>query len=605
MSSAFGFGGVGGGPKALIRQFGKGDDDGSVGVKTFVRLLAFLAPYRRTMALSVLSMAVSTVLTIAVPWYLKIAIDRHIAGGDFYGLLTISLIIVLLFVLIFAFGALQGYLLSRVGHRLLSDLRRMLFTHLQELSLGYHTTHIAGVTISRIIGDVAVIKDLLSQGVVTLIGDVFILSGVVTIMLTMDVRLALASFTVVPIMVVVTLLFSRRAKRAFRETRRGVAAVVGGLAENISGMRIIQAFGQEESILDRFGSANQRNRDAHVAAMSLSFTFIPSVEFLGVCATAIVLAYGGVGVIAGNLTLGVLVAFLSYISRLFQPLQELGQLFATLQAALAGGQRILDFLDIEPAVVDAPNAAEVGRIRGTIAFRGVTFSYNPGEPVLHDLTFRLNAGETVAIVGKTGSGKTTIINLVARFYDVDSGAVTVDGTDVRAVTQRSLRRNLGLVSQDPFLFPGTIEENIRLSDVHGERGHVEEAARAAAAHDFISTLPEGYRTVVLENGSNLSTGQKQLISIARAIYADPRVIVLDEATANVDTVTEQKIQRGLDRLFAGRTAVVVAHRLSTVLSADRIIVLAAGRMLDYGPHRELLDRCDTYRIMYESQFVER
>jgi len=419
-------------------------------------------------------------------------------------------------------------------------------------------------------------------------------------MLSMSLRLALLSFAVLPLMALATALFARRAQAAFRHTRARIAAVVGDLAEDISGMRVIQAFAQEDASHERFDEINRANLDANVAAMSLSFVFLPTVEFLGMLATVIVLWFGGRAVAQEELTLGVVVAFLAYVSRFFQPIRDLSQLYTTMQAAMAGGERVLELLDTAPEVADAPDAGEMPPIVGRVELRDVSFAYREGNAdVLHGVNLTIEPGQTAALVGPTGAGKTSIANLVVRFYDAASGAVLIDGVDVRAVTQNSLRRQMGLAPQDPFLFSGPIADNIRFARPEASQEEVEAAARLANAHAFITALPDGYATEILEGGVNLSVGQRQLICIARAALADPRILILDEATSSVDTVTESLIQEALQRLLVGRTAVVIAHRLSTIQHADLICVVDDGRIVEQGRHEELLARDGVYRGLYE------
>jgi ABC-type multidrug transport system fused ATPase/permease subunit len=404
-------------------------------------------------------------------------------------------------------------------------------------------------------------------------------------------------------MLIATYFFSRRAKVAFRQVRGRVAAVVGNLAESLAGIRVIQAFAQEEAEHKRFDKVNRKNRNAHVEAMSLSFIFLPVVEFLGVLATAIVLWFGGRAVAQDELTLGVMVAFLAYVTRFFQPIQELSQLYTTLQAAMAGGERVVELLDTRPEVADPPDAPAMPPITGRVELRDVSFAYKEDVPVLHHINLTIEPGQTVALVGPTGAGKSSIANLITRFYDVTDGAVLIDGIDVRSVAQQSLRRQMGVVSQEPFLFPGSVADNIRFGRPDTPDDLVEEAARHANAHDFILDLPDGYATAVQEGGVNLSIGQRQLICIARAVLADPRVLVLDEATASVDTVTEALIQEALDRLLQNRTSVVIAHRLSTIRKADLICAVQDGRIVERGSHEELLQQGGLYRTLYERQFV--
>lgn len=591
------------GPGRILHSLGKDSAEEKVDRRVIGRLLLFLRPHWRRMLIAFLLMLVASGLSLVAPYLTKIAIDQHITQGNAAGLAHTALLMAAAFGGTYLATMGQQYLLSWVGQRVLFTLRAQLFQHLQELSLGYHDTHIVGVTISRVINDVDVINELLSEGLVTLVGDSLVLAGIVSVMVSMSPRLALLSFCVLPLMVLATALFARRARVAFRETRARVAAVVGGLAEDIAGMRVIQALAQEETAQDTFDRTNRANQEAHVAAMSLSFVFLPSVEFLGILATGIVLWFGGIAVARDQLTLGVVVAFLAYVSRFFQPIQELSQLYTTLQAAAAGGERVLDLLDTRPEVPDRPDAMQMSPIDGGIEFRDVSFSYRGGVVVLHRVNLNVKPGQTVALVGPTGAGKTSIANLVARFYDVDKGAVLIDGVDVRDVSQHSLRLQMGLVPQDPFLFSGTIAENIRFGRTGASESQVMEAARLANAHDFVTDMPDGYQTAVLEGGVNLSIGQRQLICIARAILADPRILILDEATSSVDVITEVLIQKALSRLLAGRTAIVIAHRLSTVRYADLICFVLDGRIVERGSHEDLIARGGFYHDLYHRQFI--
>ena len=594
------------GPRGAIHQFGQASQEGKAfDWEVISGMLAFLKPYRRRMIFALVLMLAATALTLLTPYLIKIAIDEPIAQGDNLRLNRLAIMIGLSFLGLYISTSGQQYLLSWVGQRVLADLRATLFRHLQDLSLSYHDQHIVGVTVSRVINDVAIINDLLTQGLVSLAGDVLVLIGIIIIMLQMNTKLALFTFIVIPLMALLTMWFSRRAKSAFRETRSTVANVVGRLAENIDGMRVIQAFAQEDAMQKRFRRVNRENRDAHVKAVTLSFIFLPSIEFLGMLATAIVLWFGGRAVTDGTVTLGIMVAFLSYVTRFFQPIQELSQLYTTMQSAMAGGEQVLRLLNTPPEVADPVPPQEMPPIRGAVTFEQVSFSYRADTPqVLHDVNLSIAPGQTVAFVGPTGAGKSTISKLIQRFYDVNEGAVKIDGIDIREVTQESLRRQTALVPQDPFLFSGTIEENIRFGNPDASQDQVIAAAKLANADVFIEGLPNGYQTRLLEGAVNISVGQRQLVCIARAAIADPSILILDEATASVDTLTEVLIQNALEKLLSGRTAIVIAHRLSTIRNADTICVIQDGKIVQQGRHDELIEQDGLYRQLYERQFME-
>jgi ATP-binding cassette, subfamily B, multidrug efflux pump len=607
MGFGIGVSGSGMGPRGALDSFAHGGDTpGQIyNPRVVTRMLAYLRPYSRQMSLAFLSMLVVSSLTLLTPYLLKVAVDQYITRADPSGLARISILTSAAFVGLYIGSSVQQYLLSWVGQRVLANLRSDLFRHLQQLSLSYHDTHIVGVTVSRVMNDVAVINELLSQGIVTLAGDVLVLAGIIVIMLLMNWQLALLTFLVMPLMVLATMEFSRRARTAYRRTRTSVAKVVGNLAEDIAGVRVIQAFGQEDLTQERFNEVNVDNRDANISAMQLSFIFLPAIDFLGILSTVIVLYFGGVWVSQGNVSLGVLVAFLAYVTRFFQPVQELSRMVSTLQAAMAGGEQVVNLLDTPPEVADRPGAAEMPLVKGKVTLDHVSFCYRPGLPeVLHDVSLTISPGQTVALVGPTGAGKTSISKLITRFYDATAGKVTIDGTDVCSVTQASLHRQIGLVPQDSFLFSGTIAENIRFGKPDASDAEVEQAARLANAHTFIMSKPDGYQTRVLESAANLSVGQRQLVCIARAILTDPHILILDEATSNVDSLTESLIQEGLRNLLQGRTAVVIAHRLSTIRNADLICVIQDGQIVEQGKHEDLLRLEGVYKALYERQFAD-
>jgi len=593
-----------GGPGHMLHSLGSKDERGKISGRVLLRLLRFLKPYWPQMALAIVLMLVSSAAGLLAPYLTKVAIDTNIASGDTHGLLITSLWLAAALTAGYATSAVQSYLLSWVGQHVLASLRGELMGHLQRLSVAYHDDHIAGVTLSRVINDVDVINDLLSQGLATILNDGILLVGTIIVMVEMEPRLALLTFSVVPLMALATLLFGRQARGAYRETREKIGALVGDIAGNIDGMRVIQAYAQEKVTQGQFETVNRENRDAIIGAMSLSFMFLPAVDVLGVLATCIVLWSGGLMVAKGTLTIGVVVAFMSYVNRFFAPIRELSQIYTNLQAATAGGERVLELIDRQPRVQERSDAVEIPEIAGKIDLEGVSFRYKPDRQILRGVSMSVEPGETIALVGPTGAGKTSIANLVARFYDVDDGAVLIDGHDVRDVTQESLHRQMGLVPQDPFLFSGSIADNIRFGQPDASEEKVARMAMFANADEFIRDLPDGYQTAVLEGGVNLSVGQRQLICIARALLVDPRILIMDEATSSVDTITESLIQEALKHLLSGRTALIIAHRLSTIREADRIYVIDDGQIVEEGGHEELMERGGLYSELYKQQFIE-
>jgi ABC-type multidrug transport system fused ATPase/permease subunit len=594
------------GPRGAIDRFGQSSEkEGRLFDRAVVlQMLVFIRPYWRRMLASVVLMLIVTGLSLLTPYLIKVAIDQYITNGDVAGLSRVAIFIGVSYLALYGATATQQYLLGWVSQRVLADLRENLFRHLQSLSLSYHDRTIIGVTVSRVINDVAAINDLLTQGLISLLGDMLVLIGIIVVMLSMSTRLALYTFTVLPLMAVVTYLFSWKAKDAFRLTRERIAAVVGFLAEHINGMRVIQAFAQESAVHDNFVEVNDGNRQAYVDAMRLSFIFLPGIEFLGILSTGIVIYFGGRAVADETVTLGIMVAFLAYVTRFFQPIQELSRIYTIMQSAMAGGEQVMRLLNTKPAVLDYPDAIEMPEVQGEIILESVSFRYREDSPeVLHEVDLRIEPGQTVALVGPTGAGKTTIANLIPRFYEVSEGSVKIDGIDVREVTQKSLHRQMGLVPQDPFLFAGTIAENISFGRLEADMAEIREAAHMANAANFIEALPEAYETRILEGEVNLSVGQRQLLCIARAALIRPNIFILDEATASVDTVTEVLIQEALDRLMSGRTAIIIAHRLSTIRNADKICVILDGRIAAQGRHDELIEESLLYRELYEKQFM--
>jgi ATP-binding cassette, subfamily B, multidrug efflux pump len=568
------------------------------------RLISELRPYGGQLALGLFLVVVGALSQAGGPYLIGRAIDRYILRGDVPGLLWTMLILLGVYVAgtLATLGQIRQ--VGGVGQRVLASLRERIFDRLLRLPLRYFDRRPVGDLMSRVTNDVDTLNQLLSQGFTQLLGSFFSLIGIVVAMLLLDWRLALVCFTIIPVMLLVNVYFARRARRAFRTTRETVGDVTAGLQEEITGVREAQAFNRTEANIARFRERNAANRTANVQAVAITSAFAPAIDVLSTLATAVVIGYGGYLVVTGTLSVGLLAAFLIYVQQFFRPIQLASQVYTQAQAALAGGERIYNILDEDPEPPDPPGMPSLGTIEGHIEFEGVTFGYEPGRPVIHDVSFEIEPGQTVALVGPTGAGKTTIANLVPRFYDATGGSVRVDGRDVREVKRESLREGIATVLQEPFLFSGTVAENIGYGRQDAMREEVEAAARVASAHDFVSELPDGYDTVLGGGGGNLSQGQRQLLSFARAVLANPRILILDEATSNIDTRTEALIQRALGTLLEGRTSIVIAHRLSTIRTADLILVVADGRIAERGTHAELLEKGGLYADLYRRQFRE-
>ena len=566
------------------------------------RLLGELKPYKGTVASALVLVFLSALAQAAGPWLVARAIDHNIAHGDGGGLLVSMVLLLGVYAVGSVAGSAQIQRIGAVGQSLLADLRARLFAQLQALPLAFFDKRPIGDLMSRLLSDVDTLNTLVSQGLVQLLGALLGLIGIMVAMLVLNVRLALVCFTIIPAMLVTTWLFAARARSAFRKTRQTVGAVTADLQEGIVGVRQAQAFNRTDKNIERFRERNAANRDANVAAVGVTSAFSPSIEVLSTLAIALVIGYGGWLVSRHELSVGLLAAFLIYVQQFFRPVQLAASIYTLLQSALAGSERIYSILDEPREPGDAPDSAVLTGVRGAVRFEGVSFGYDPARPVLHDVDLDVPAGQTVALVGRTGAGKTTLASLIPRFYDATTGVVRVDGHDVTRVTRRSLRAPIAMVLQEPFLFTGTIADNIGYGRPAAGRTEIEAAATAARAHGFISALPAGYATVLGEGGGNLSQGQRQLLAIARALLADPRILILDEATASIDTRTEALIQEALATLLAGRTSVVIAHRLSTIRRADQIVVLDEGRIVERGTHDALLAAGGSYAELYRRQF---
>src|SRR6184192_4320690 len=561
--------------------------------------LAGLAkPYKVRTAFSIVSLLAATATALAPPFLSKYAVDDGIRQHDLTRLWWIVGAFLAAGLLNWGMSYVQTYLTGWVGERILADLRIGLFRHLQRLSLGFYERTRAGVIISRLTNDVEAIDQLVTDGVTSLVQNSLTLIGTAILLFVLDWRLALATLAVIPLMSLATVIFRVRSTRAYRAVRERLGLVTATLAEDIAGMRIVQAFTRERTNMRNFREVSESYRDSNMETVVLNGLYFPFVDLLSSVALAVVLGYGGHLYFQGDVTLGTLFAFMLYVQNFFDPVQQLSQLYGTFLSATAALDKIVDVLDQEPEVVDKPDGRALPRVEGHVRFEGVRFGYGDRPEVLHGLDLDVPPGTTVALVGHTGAGKSTIAKLLARFYDPREGRITIDGNDLRDVTQASLRRQLGIVPQEGFLFAGTVTENIAFGRPNASPEDVVAAANAVGAHDFILRLEDGYETELQERGSRLSLGQRQLVALARALLADPRILILDEPTSSVDIGTERKIEQALRLLLSGRTAFIIAHRLSTIRDADLIVVLEHGRIVEQGSHDDLMEKRGLYTSLY-------
>ena len=592
--------------EAIIQRLLKDEDDDDLGKydgQLLRRLFGYVRPYRAQLIWAIILMSVSSLLSVAGPWLIGHAIDTGIEQRNLADLRFWTLIFAVTVVIEWITNRARIAIMAYVGTGVVADIRSALFRHLHKLSLSFHINYSVGRLMSRLIGDVSVIQDFITWSITGLFRSFFALFGIIIAMLWLNWQLALLSFLVLPIMVVATNLWRKHVRFAYRAARRRSSLMTGYLNESITGIRVTKSFSREPKNASFFDMLNRSFYEANIRAAKLTAYFFPSVDFVGSLSMAIVVGVGGWMIVNGQLTAGVLLAFVLYVQRFFEPIRELAQRYNVFQSTMASTERIFELLDRQPDLQDAPTAVALPRIEGLVRFENVHFGYKPEELVLRGVNIEALPGEQIALVGETGAGKSTIIRLLARFFDVTDGRITIDGHDLRDVTQASLREQLGVVLQDTFLFSGSIMDNIRYGRLEATDEEVVAAATAVGADEFISNLPEGYHTDVGENGVNMSVGQRQILSFARALLANPRILVLDEATSSVDTATEKQIQSALEKLLAGRTSFVIAHRLNTIVNSDKIVVLEHGQVAEMGTHEELLAMHGRYFGLYTMQWA--
>lgn len=566
------------------------------------RLLAAMLPYRKEITVSMILVVISGAAQGAGPMLIGLATDRFIIGGDARGLGWVMAALAVVFLAGMLATRFQITILSRVGQNILADLRQRVFQKIQQLDLQYLEGSASGDLMSRLVNDIEALNSFFSQALTQLIGALFALLGIGVAMMLLNWQLGLLVLVMLPVLWLTTRLFSKSARRAFRVTRETIGDVSANLEEELGAVKVAQAMNRTDENIRRFAERNAANRNANVNASAITSAFGPTMELLSTIDTALIAAVGGALAIRGAISVGTIVAFLQYAQNFFRPIQTVAQMWTQAQSAFAAAERVYELIDRQPAVEDLPEAQEAPSLQGRVVLKDVSFAYRDGPMVLQDVDLDAQPGQTIALVGPTGAGKTTLVSLIPRFYDVTAGQVLIDGLDVRTLQQRSLRAQMGLVTQDPFLFSGTILENIRYGRLSASDEEVKAAAEAASAAEFILRLPDGYATEVGERGKMLSQGQRQLIAIARAVLADPRILIMDEATASIDTRTEAVIQKALTHLLKGRTSFVIAHRLSTIRNADQVLVIDQNRIVERGTHKTLLAQNGLYAELYQRQF---
>ena len=597
------------GADQIAHIYGSGRVDGQERIQSgtlLLRLLRYLTPFRLQLLGALVLIIISALVQAIGPALIARAIDVNITQKDLQGLTRTMLLLLGVYVVGLASQSGQVYLIGWIGQSFLAQLRVQIFDKIQSLPLAFFDQNKAGDLMSRLVNDIQTINQLLSQGITQVIGSVFSLVGIIIAMMVLSLPLAAASFLVLPVMIWVTVLFARRSGVAFRKTRTVLGIVSSELEEELAGVRVAQAYNRTEANIQHFAEHNAANRDVNVQAVIVTSAFTPSIDMLSTLATVIVAAFGGWLVVSHKLQVGIVVAFFIYVQQFFRPIQIISNIYTQMQSAFAGAERIFDLIDTPLQQKDSPEAQILPAIEGRVVFDHVNFSYaakpDPTNLVLRDINLVAEQGQTIALVGETGAGKSTMVNLIPRFYDVISGKVLIDGFDTSEVTLASLRRQIGFVQQDTFLFSGTVADNIRYGRLDATDTEVEEAAKAVSIHDFILALPDGYKTKLGERGTGLSQGQRQLIAFARTVLADARILILDEATSNIDTYTESLIQDALKRLLKGRTSFIIAHRLSTVRDADLMLVVDKGQIVERGTHDELLALGGRYAELYQRQF---